>query len=239
MAKASWEVEMTMPDLTADFRIVVALGAPGSGKGTQAKMLCKLYKFYHLSTGDLLRAVQKDETSPFSPIINDRMSKGILVSDEIINDIVKYTIRNILESNMFRGILFDGYPRTIEQAEFLDSCLAGMKLKVDRAILFDMPEDSLIDRVVNRFSCASCGAIYNEISKRPKVNDTCDVCKSVNNFSKRPDDNADTMKKRIAIFSEISSKLSIYYEPSGIFAAVDAELPQDKLFDVLKKMLEK
>ena len=217
------------------FLNILLFGAPGSGKGTQSKMLASEYNLFHLSTGDLLREAKNDPLSSFFKEINEKMSKGELVSDDIIYNIVAEKITFIKNSN-FKGIIFDGFPRNISQAEFLEKELIKNNISEKEIFILEVSEGVVIDRILNRFTCAKCGAVYNRVSKQPTQLNKCDLCKAENSFSDRVDDTPEIIKNRLHIFNQNMKPLMNLYKSINI---IDASKDSEEIFQICKKILEK
>ena len=174
-------------------KLLILLGPPGAGKGTQAQLLMTRHGLVQLSTGDMLRAAVKvgSEVGREAEAI---MKAGKLVPDEIVTALI--AARLDFEAHA-PGFIFDGYPRTQAQAESLDSLLAERGLKLDRVIELEVDEEALVQRISGRFTCAKCNEGYHDRFKLPLVADVCDVCGSIE-FKRRPDDNAETVRARLA-----------------------------------------
>ncbi len=195
---------------------IILLGPPGAGKGTQASRLEREHGMVQLSTGDMLRAAVAAGT-PVGLKAKAVMDSGGLVSDEIVNGILS----DRLDADDARaGFTLDGYPRTQVQAEALDAMLAAKGLKLDRVIELNVDEEALVDRITGRFTCAVCGEGYHERYKQPRVAGTCDVCGS-HDFKRRPDDNAATVRTRMAEYRAKTAPILPYYEARGLVARVD------------------
>jgi adenylate kinase len=215
---------------------IILFGAPGSGKGTQSKMLASDFNLFHLSTGDLLREVKNDIKSPFYSIINEKMSKGELVNDEILFGIVTEKIKQIQDEKRFKGIIFDGFPRNVSQAKFLSEELQKLQTQKPFIFNFQINHKEVIDRILNRFTCAKCGEVYNKISKIPKNPQICDACGSENSFLDRVDDTPDIIQNRLNVFEENMSKLKTFYGKDLI--EINASLNPADIYNILKKTLE-
>jgi adenylate kinase len=214
---------------------IILFGAPGSGKGTQSKMLASEMNLFHLSTGDLLREAKEDKASNFYLQVNEKMAKGELVGDDIIFGIVTSKIAEIKSSNKFSGIIFDGFPRNLAQAEFLEKTISSLNLPKPAVCIFKINPDVVIERIVNRFTCLKCGAVYNKITKLPLKDNSCDMCGAENSFSNRVDDNPEVIKNRIKVFDENMEKLKSFY---GLQAfELDASMEPEEVFIFLKKTL--
>jgi adenylate kinase len=202
---------------------IILLGPPGAGKGTQAKRLEKTHGLVQLSTGDMLRAERAAGTE-LGRKVQAIMDAGQLVSDDIIVAMIE---NRIGAADCRNGFVLDGFPRTVPQAEALDAMLGRRNMKLDYVIELAVDEDALVDRIDGRFSCAKCGASYHERNKRPKVPGVCDVCGS-KEFIRRADDNAETVKARLAAYHAQTAPILPYYRAKGILRQVDgmADIPE-------------
>src|SRR5690242_2955802 len=195
---------------------IILLGPPGAGKGTQAERLVADRGMVQLSTGDMLRAAVKAGTE-VGLKAKAVMDAGELVSDEIVSAIIGERLDQIDPKT---GVIFDGYPRTKAQAESLDELLGTRGRKLDYVIELEVDEDALVERIVGRFTCAVCGAGYHDTFKQPKVPGTCDVCGS-HEFKRRPDDNAETVRTRMAEYRAKTAPILPLYEARGLVRRVD------------------
>jgi adenylate kinase len=195
---------------------IILLGPPGAGKGTQAKWLETERGMVQLSTGDMLRAAVKAGT-PTGLKAKAVMEAGELVSDAIVSGIIG---ERLDMADTERGAIFDGYPRTQAQAESLDALLAERGRKLDYVIELEVNEEALVERVEGRFTCAQCGEGYHDKFKLPKVAGTCDVCGS-HEFKRRPDDNAETVRTRMAEYRAKTTPILPFYEAKGLVRHVD------------------
>jgi adenylate kinase len=195
---------------------IILLGPPGAGKGTQAERLVADRGMVQLSTGDMLRAAVKAGTE-IGRQAKAVMDAGELVSDAIVSAIIGERLDQLDPTT---GVIFDGYPRTSAQAESLDELLAARGRKLDYVIELEVDEDALVERIVGRFTCAVCGAGYHDTFKRPKVDGTCDVCGS-HEFKRRPDDNAETVRTRMAEYRAKTAPILPLYEARGLVRRVD------------------
>jgi adenylate kinase len=194
---------------------IILLGPPGAGKGTQAQRLQAERGMIQLSTGDMLRAAVKSG-SPVGLKAKAVMEAGELVSDAIVSAL----IGERLDDAGRAGVIFDGYPRTRAQAEALDLLLAERGRSLDHVIELCVDEDALVERITGRFTCAKCGAGYHDIFKQPQVDDVCDVCGS-SEFVRRPDDNEQTVRTRLAEYRAKTAPVLPYYDERGLVRRVD------------------
>ncbi|MFA5041627.1 MAG: adenylate kinase, partial [Bdellovibrionales bacterium] len=192
------------------------IGAPGAGKGTQARLLEEKYGMVQLSTGDMLRAAVKYK-EPLGLEAKSIMDAGKLVPDALMVNLIK---ERISKPDCTKGFILDGFPRTVPQAEALDVMLAEQKKSLRFVIELKVDEDALIERVSGRFTCAKCGEGYHDKFKPTIVAGVCDQCKSTE-FVRRKDDNAETMKARLKAFNEQTAPILPYYKKQGMLVSVD------------------
>ncbi len=212
---------------------LILLGPPGAGKGTQAQRLVEKHGIPQLSTGDMLRAAVRAETS-VGKRADAVMKAGKLVSDEIVNDIVS---ERIDAADCADGFILDGYPRTLVQADALEQMLERKGLALDVVIELKVDDDVLVDRIAGRYTCAKCGTVYHDHSKKPKVEGVCDKCGS-KEFKHRPDDNAETVRERLQVYYKETSPLIGYYYAKGLLAGVDGLLDMDAVTAEIEAVLE-
>ena len=212
---------------------LILLGPPGAGKGTQASRLVKERGMVQLSTGDMLRAAVAAGT-PVGLAAKAVMDSGGLVSDEIVSGILS---ERLDQPDARAGFILDGYPRTDVQADSLDAMLAEKGLALDHVIELVVDEDALVDRITGRFTCGSCGEGYHDRYKQPKVADTCDVC-GANNFKRRADDNADTVRQRMMEYRAKTAPIIPHYEGRGIVARVDGMADMDAVAASIDKIVD-
>jgi len=211
---------------------IILLGPPGAGKGTQAQQLQTDVGMVQLSTGDMLRAAVKSG-SALGQKAKDIMDAGQLVPDELMVGLIE---DRIAQPDAAKGFILDGFPRTEAQAGALDEMLARLGKKLDRVIEMEVDEKALTERVVGRFTCARCGTGYHDRFKRPKVDGVCDVCGSTE-FTRRKDDNADTMKTRMAAYRAQTEPLLPYYRAKGVLKTVDGMAAMDEVYRQIRAVL--
>ncbi|MEY4890854.1 MAG: hypothetical protein RIQ75_1984, partial [Pseudomonadota bacterium] len=206
---------------------------PGAGKGTQASRLQEERGMVQLSTGDMLRAAVKDGT-PVGLQAKAVMEAGELVSDEIVSGIIGEALDKLPAET---GVIFDGYPRTAAQAESLDVILSGRGRKLDRVIELGVDEDALVERITGRFTCAKCGAGYHDTFKQPKTAGTCDQCGSTE-FKRRPDDNEETVRTRMAEYRAKTAPILPIYEARSLLQRVDGMADIDVVHTSIEAILD-
>ena len=210
---------------------IIMLGAPGAGKGTQAKQIADKYSIPHISTGDIFRANIKNGTE-LGKKAKQYMDQGALVPDELTCDLV---MDRIQQDDCKNGFVLDGFPRTIPQAEALDAALGKINEKMDYAIDVDVPDENIVNRMSGRRSCLNCGATYHLISIPPKVEGICDRCGS--EIVLREDDKPETVQKRLKVYHEQTQPLIDYYKNQGILKSVDGTQPMDEVFKAIVTIL--
>ncbi len=212
---------------------IVLLGAPGAGKGTQAKRLEERYQMVQLSTGDMLRAAV-DSGSEVGRKAKEIMDAGQLVPDDLV---IRMISQRIDEPDCAKGFLLDGFPRTTAQAEALDAMLAEKDLKLDAVIQIRVDEEALVERITGRFTCANCGAGYHDKFQRPRSEGVCDRCGSTD-FVRRDDDNEETVRKRMEAYRAQTAPILPHYEAQGLLLGVDGMADIDEVTEQLYKVLD-
>lgn len=206
---------------------IVLFGPPGAGKGTQAQRITNSTGLPQVSTGDMLRAAVSAGTQTGIEA-KKYMDAGQLVPDEVIIALIR---DRIMEDDAKNGVMFDGFPRTIPQAE----ALAGIT-KVSHVIAIEVPDEKIVERICGRFTCASCGAVFHDIFNPTTVEGKCDSCGS-EEFKRRADDNADTVLSRLNAYHEQTSPLAQWYDTKGIFHIIDGDRDIDEITqDILKAL---
>ena len=211
---------------------LILFGPPAAGKGTQAKRLVDEHGMVQLSTGDMLRAAVA-AGSELGKQAKGLMAAGKLVPDDLMVGLIE---DRISRPDCAKGFILDGFPRTEAQAEALDRMLAKAGHKLDRVIEMEVDEKALTERIVGRFTCAKCGTGYNDTFKRPKVDGVCDICGSTQ-FTRRPDDNAETMKTRMAAYRAQTEPLLPYYSARKVLRKVDGMAGMDEVYRQIRAVL--
>jgi adenylate kinase len=207
---------------------LILLGPPGAGKGTQAKRLQEAYSIIQLSTGDMLRA-EVDSGSALGTQAKEVMEAGELVSDELI---IKMISSRIDKDDCKGGFILDGFPRTTPQAEALDVMFEEKALKLDGVIEMKVDDEAMVERITGRYTCSACGRGYHDSFKKPDVEGVCNKCGG-KEFSRRADDNAETVRSRLEAYNELTAPIISYYGKKGILKSVDGMRAID---DVTKQM---
>ena len=210
---------------------IIMLGAPGAGKGTQAKMIAAKYNIPHISTGDIFRANIKNNTE-LGKKAKEYMDQGLLVPDELTCDLVTDRIQ---QDDCANGFILDGFPRTIPQAEALDKALTGLGQAMDYAIDVDVPDENIVNRMSGRRACLKCGATYHIVTIPPKQEGICDNCGS--EIVQRDDDKPETVQKRLQVYHDQTQPLIDFYNKKGILKSVDGTKDLDVVFDSIKAIL--
>lgn len=210
---------------------IIMLGAPGAGKGTQAKMIAAKYGIPHISTGDIFRANIKNGTE-LGAKAKEYMDKGLLVPDELVVDLV---IDRFKEPDCEKGYVLDGFPRTIPQAEALDKALTAIGESIDYAINVEVPDENIINRMGGRRACVGCGATYHIVYSPTKVEGKCDTCGA--DLIIRDDDKPETVKNRLAVYHEQTQPLIDYYTNKGITREVDGTVDMKDVFEAIVEIL--
>lgn len=210
---------------------LVLLGPPGAGKGTLSDPLMKQEKLAHISTGDILRA-EVAAGSPLGLEAKKHMEAGTLVPDQVVAEMVA---KRLSEPDCRGGFILDGFPRTVAQAELLDSLMKKTGMNLDCAVLFEVPEDLLLQRLTARLTCRKCGTSFNRIFAKPKKEGVCDACGG--ELHQRADDTLETAKNRLKVYQTQTAPLIDFYEAKGILARIDASLPREQGFQALLAVL--
>jgi adenylate kinase len=208
---------------------LIIFGPPGVGKGTLSDMLAEKYKIPHVSTGDIFRAEIKSGNSELIQFVE----KGLLVPDSIVNKVVEKALKQDIYKN---GFILDGYPRTIDQADFVANVVWKLKKKIDIVINLVASEEEIVSRLSQRRTCSKCGALYNLVTMKPKKKDTCNKCGS--SLVQRKDDDPDTVRNRIHVYNSETSPLVDYYRKKKIITDVNASKSPKEIYGDVVKILE-
>ena len=210
---------------------IIMLGAPGAGKGTQAKKIADKYQIPHISTGDIFRANIKNGTE-LGKKAKTYMDQGLLVPDELVVDLV---VDRLGQEDCAKGCVLDGFPRTIPQAESLDAALAAKGEVIDYAIDVDVPDENIINRMSGRRACVACGATYHIVHIPTKVEGVCDRCGE--SLILRDDDKPETVKKRLDVYHEQTQPLIDYYTSKNVLKSVDGTQDMETVFQAIVDIL--
>ena len=212
---------------------IILLGPPGAGKGTQAKRLEETRGMVQLSTGDMLKEAIAKGTD-LGKRVEGIMARGELVTDEIVIGLIEAKMQDGAEG----GFIFDGFPRTLKQADALGELMTRTGAVLDSVIEMQVDDAALVARITGRFTCGNCGAVYHDTTHPTKVPGTCDVCGSTN-LKRRADDNAETLKTRLMEYYKKTSPLIGYYYAKGLLSSVDGLAEVDAVAGAIAKVLDK
>lgn len=210
---------------------IIMLGAPGAGKGTQAKKIAEKYSIPHISTGDIFRANIKNGTE-LGKKAKTYMDQGLLVPDELVVDLL---VDRVKQDDCSNGYVLDGFPRTIPQAEALDKALAAMGEAMDYAINVEVPDENIVRRMSGRRACVDCGATYHIVYAPTKEENICDNCHG--ELILREDDKPETVQKRLNVYHEQTQPLIDYYTEKNILVEVDGTVDIDEVFAAIVNVL--
>lgn len=210
---------------------IIMLGAPGVGKGTQAKKLAAKYSIPHISTGDIFRANIKQQTE-LGKLAKTYIDKGMLVPDELVVDLV---IDRLEQDDCANGYIFDGFPRTIPQAQELDEALAKSGEAIDYVINIEVPDEDIVKRMSGRRACIECGATYHIVHMPTKVEGICDVCGKETVL--RDDDKPETVMNRLDVYHEQTKPLIDYYEEKEVLVKIDGTKSIEEIFETITNVV--
>lgn len=212
---------------------IILLGAPGAGKGTQARTLVEKRGMVQLSTGDMLRAARSSGTE-MGKRVAEVMDRGELVTDEIVIGLIGEALDGATASG---GVIFDGFPRTLAQADALGALLEQKGLTLDAVIELRVDDEALVDRITGRFTCGNCGEVYHDRTKPTRVDGQCDVCGSTD-LKRRADDNEESLRQRLMEYYKKTSPLIGYYHAKGSLRVVDGLSPMAQVEAAIAAVLE-
>ncbi|WP_099975191.1 adenylate kinase [Lactobacillus terrae] len=213
---------------------IVLMGLPGAGKGTQAERIVEDFSVIHISTGDMFRQAMSEKTE-VGLNAKSFIDKGELVPDEVTEAVVQERLaKDDVQKN---GYMLDGFPRTIAQAEALQTIAKNVNKPIDGVILIDVKPEVLVERLSGRYICSNCGATYHKMFKPTKVEGTCDVCGS-HDFYQREDDKPETVKNRLKVNIEMNTPLIDFYSDLGLLYKVDGEQEIDEVYSKVKSILQ-
>lgn len=211
---------------------LIFLGPPGSGKGTQAQNLVQDLGYVHISTGVLMRK-EVATGGELASEIEKTINSGNFVPDELIFRL----ITNVISENVRANVIFDGFPRTLNQAQWLDKFLEQKNSKVDLVLDFDVQLDQVTSRIDGRYNCLNCGTVYHQETNKPKVDGICNICGG-NNFEKRQDDTVDVVKTRVQVYQREAEPIRNFYIQKGILKSIDASRDVEKVQTDIRESLE-
>ena len=211
---------------------IVLLGAPGSGKGTQAQPLSVRYKTPHISTGDIFRQ-EMEKASPLGLKVQEYVNSGRLAPDELVLEVM--TVR-LSQPDCLNGFLLDGFPRTVNQAESLDAYLTNAKRPLDKVLYLSLSEAEVIRRLSSRRQCPKCGKVYNVLTKPPLTADVCDV--DGGKLMQRDDDRPETIEKRLRVFNDLTEPLIAYYHGLDLLETIAADRPITEVAKAITTLLD-
>lgn len=214
---------------------MILLGPPGAGKGTQARILTEKHGVVAISAGDLFRARVKDPNDPLGQQIKEILDSGKLVPDEITIQMISDRLD---EPDCKNGFILDGFPRSVKQAEALEEMLKKKGIKLDAVVQMEIDDDKLVERIAGRFTCGKCGEGYHDTFKQPYVKGTCNTCGAEDSFTRRSDDNAETVRSRLETYHTQTAPILPFYERLGVLKTVDGMAEMDDVTKEIEAVLK-
>ncbi len=214
---------------------IVLLGPPGAGKGTQARRLMDKFDVVQISTGDLFRARVKDPNDPLGQQIKEILESGKLVPDEITIQMIS---ERLDQPDCRNGFILDGFPRSLAQAEALEKMLKEKNLPLDAVVQMEVDDDKLVERISGRFTCAGCGEGYHDTFKQPKQAGACDSCGAEGKFTRRSDDNAETVRARLETYHSQTAPILPFYQARKMLKVVNGMADMDSVTVQIESLLE-
>jgi adenylate kinase len=211
---------------------IVLLGAPGAGKGTQAAIISQKTGLTHIASGDLFRQAVQNGTE-LGKLVKSYMDKGMLAPDDMT---IRVIMERLGEPDCAKGCIFDGFPRTLDQAKALDKTLKEQKKGIDKAVFIDVPDEELVKRLGGRWTCKNCQAVYHEVASPPKIAGRCDKCGG--ELYQRPDDNEATIRERLKVYFNQTTPVLEYYRKDGKLITIDGKLSIDEVAEKVVRALE-
>lgn len=215
---------------------IILLGPPGAGKGTQAARLTEKFGIVAISAGDLFRARVKDPNDPLGNEIKKILESGKLVPDEVTIQMIS---ERLDKPDCKNGFILDGFPRSVKQAEGLEKMLKEKNMSLDFVIQLAVDDDKLVDRISGRYACSQCGEGYHDKFKQPRIENTCDQCRAVGQFSRRSDDNADTVRQRLDTYHSQTAPILPFYAERGMLQIVDGMADMDAVTREIESVISK
>lgn len=213
---------------------MILLGPPGAGKGTQARILTEKHNVVAISAGDLFRARVKDPNDPLGQQIKEILDSGKLVPDEITIQMIS---ERLDQPDCKNGFILDGFPRSVKQAEALEDMLKQKGIKLDAVVQMEIDDDKLVERIAGRFTCGKCGEGYHDTFKQPEVKGKCDSCGVTDSFTRRSDDNAETVRSRLETYHTQTAPILPFYERLGVLKTVDGMADMDAVTKEIETVL--
>jgi adenylate kinase len=211
---------------------IVLLGAPGAGKGTQAAIISQKTGLTHIASGDLFRQAVQNGTE-LGKLVKSYMDKGMLAPDDMT---IRVIMERLGEPDCAKGCIFDGFPRTLDQAKALDKTLKEQKKGIDKAVFIDVPDEELVKRLGGRWTCKNCQSVYHEVASPPKIAGRCDKCGG--ELYQRPDDNEATIRERLKVYFNQTTPVLEYYRKDGKLITIDGKLSIDEVAEKVVNALE-